>query len=407
MPHTNKPKPIPFGSKDQLIAIAYANRPPTKKSPHWSWKMEIKSKQKKRIWIALGRLHIDDVFSAMVKAYQEYTPTPIDGTDDAIRSVGDLVEAWFTEYVAPRAPDGKLLPEYQLSFYTVRGYKSSCKILIAWGKKIPLRTLSKRDVDKLRLELQSKYAARNIYQILGRLKQILKWAKENEIINREVHVANHHPAHAKRHNNHHTPSHEDVAFMYRSLRKSGLKLGLYIAWKTGARIGEVGTLRWKDVYQDAHGCWIRFEGKTGSRNCPIDAESYNTIWRWHTETMKAEEMLFSQNFRHAGSAQLVKSCRSRGVEPFTFHGLRRLKCDTLQRKGIEPAVYEQIMGHSSRIALEMYRKPTPGDLQGAVTHVNADTIHMFRESMERMGITIEELLDLLGNTATGRQKSEK
>ena len=38
--------------------------------------------------------------------------------------------------------------------------------------------------------------------------------------------------------------------------------------------------------------------------------------------------------------------------------------DTLQRQGIEPAVYEQIMGHSMRMAQEIYRTTNDADLQG-------------------------------------------
>ena len=38
--------------------------------------------------------------------------------------------------------------------------------------------------------------------------------------------------------------------------------------------------------------------------------------------------------------------------------------DTLQRQGIEPAVYEQIMGHSIRMAQEIYRTTNDADLQG-------------------------------------------
>lgn len=38
--------------------------------------------------------------------------------------------------------------------------------------------------------------------------------------------------------------------------------------------------------------------------------------------------------------------------------------DTLQRQGVEPAVYEQIMGHSMRMAQEIYRTNNDEDLQG-------------------------------------------
>ena len=49
-----------------------------------------------------------------------------------------------------------------------------------------------------------------------------------------------------------------------------------------------------------------------------------------------------------------------------MYGLRRLRVDTLQRQGIEPAVYEQIMGHSIRVAQEIYRTTNDADLQSTL-----------------------------------------
>ena len=36
---TKRPDPIVLGSGKTTFATAYANRPPTKKNPNWSWKM--------------------------------------------------------------------------------------------------------------------------------------------------------------------------------------------------------------------------------------------------------------------------------------------------------------------------------------------------------------------------------
>lgn len=60
------------------------------------------------------------------------------------------------------------------------------------------------------------------------------------------------------------------------------------------------------------------------------------------------------------------SCERRGIQPFTFYGLCRLRVDTLQRQGIEASVYERIMGHSTRMAQEVYRTPNAQDLQDVV-----------------------------------------
>ena len=108
------------------------------------------------------------------------------------------------------------------------------------------------------------------------------------------------------------------------------------------------------------------------------------------------------NFRPNCSPQLLKSCKSRGIEPFTIYGLRRLRVDTLQRQGIEPAVYERIMGHSMRIAQEIYRTTNDADLQGTLVD-KADGSSKDGMKAEvllagligKLGLSLEEALERL------------
>ena len=80
-----------------------------------------------------------------------------------------------------------------------------------------------------------------------------------------------------------------------------------------------------------------------------------------------------------------------------MHGLRRLRVDTLQRQGIEPAVYEQIMGHSIRMAQEIYRTTNDADLQGILDveaknepqHFSKDVVSTL---IGKLGLSLEEAL---------------
>ena len=84
-----------------------------------------------------------------------------------------------------------------------------------------------------------------------------------------------------------------------------------------------------------------------------------------------------------------------------MYGLRRLRVDTLQRQGIEPAVYEQIMGHSIRMAQEIYRTTNDADLQGILEmrprkeqSVSKDVVSTL---IGKLGLSLEEaLLRLMG-----------
>ena len=71
--------------------------------------------------------------------------------------------------------------------------------------------------------------------------------------------------------------------------------------------------------------------------------------------------------------------------------------DTLQRQGIEPAVYEQIMGHSIRMAQEIYRTTNDADLQGVLNFkpklepqsVSKDVVSTL---IGKLGLSLEEVL---------------
>ena len=76
--------------------------------------------------------------------------------------------------------------------------------------------------------------------------------------------------------------------------------------------------------------------------------------------------------------------------------------DTLQRQGIEPAVYEQIMGHSIRMAQEIYRTTNDMDLQGVLNveskqkpqSVSKDVVSNL---IGKLGLSLEEaLMRLMG-----------
>ena len=75
---------------------------------------------------------------------------------------------------------------------------------------------------------------------------------------------------------------------------------------------------------------------------------------------------------------------------------------------MEPAVYEQIMGHSMRMAKEVYRTPNASDLQrvlqGKVKPKVVDTVSevskdgdLIGELVNRLGLSMEDVLrKLLG-----------
>ena len=125
--------------------------------------------------------------------------------------------------------------------------------------------------------------------------------------------------------------------------------------------------------------------------------------RGFTKDAEKNIPLFPDHYRGNSCTQLKASCTKRGITPFTMHGLRRLRVDTLQRQGIEPAVYEQIMGHSMRIAQEIYRTTNADDLQNTLREqsVREETKTPQHDVLStligKLGLSLEEaLMRLIG-----------
>ena len=124
--------------------------------------------------------------------------------------------------------------------------------------------------------------------------------------------------------------------------------------------------------------------------------------REFTKDAEKNMPLFPDHYRGNSCTQLKASCTKRGIIPFTMHGLRRLRVDTLQRQGIEPAVYEQIMGHSIRMAQEIYRTTNDADLQGilevkAMEESQSISKDVVSTLIGKLGLSLEEaLMKLMG-----------
>lgn len=363
---TKRPDPIVLGSGKTTFATAYANRPPTKKNPNWSWKMVYNdghsTKPKAE---SIGRMSEAQVEKELQYRYREYKPSVLTTDGSHIRTVADLLRAWYAGAIEPKGPDSRVRDEYKLSGYTLRNYQTACKQLMTYAGDMKLKSLTTGAMDQLLLNLQQVYASRTIVHLVKVFKLAVKWGKRNciEIAGVEFNVKRPAPGECYA-NNHRTPSHEVVEKLYNSLRKSKLKVAVLIGWKTGGRIGEINGLSWGDIAQDEDGYWVHLKGKTGSYRHPLNKDDYKMIVAHRPKGASDDAPVFKGG--GSQSSALSRACTLREIEPFTFHGLRRLRCDDLQRAGVEPSVYARVMGHSVKVAMEAYRQPNANDLQSVV-----------------------------------------
>ena len=393
-----RPDPIALAMGGKALATAYASRCPTGRSTCWSWRMRFRDPLSGDWrWSQLGRLAAEDVPSALLKAYREIDPSAIKEDGQHIETVGDVLRAWVA-WIDSRGPDGALRPDNQLAARTVLSYRGSAKRLLPRVARLQVGTLTRANLEQIRDALLETGAKRTTNADMKALHQAVRFARGRgiEIPDLEWRGLNIKVSRKEHVHNHHTPSHGDVEALYSGMRRSRLKLGLYIGWVTGARPGEVAALRPTDLVEDDDGPWVCFpSGKTGPRRFPVSAEQLAEIRDQLGDWPADRPMLPGEQWVRNSSGRLTEACRLRGIEPFTMHGLRRLMCDTCQRQGVDLGTYMEILGHSADTALEHYRQPTVDDLRGVVPKLASRSgVHLGRWLADR-GMTEADAIRLL------------
>jgi len=402
------PDPVQLKVGRKALAIAYPKKEPGKRHDVWSWRMRFKDPTTGD-WRfrSLGRLAVEDVSDALVMAYRGIDPAAIAEDGSHVKTVEDLVRAWFWAQ-EQRGPDGEMRAEHQIAERTLSMYRTASRQLIQAGGRIKLRAMGTAELTALRDKLAETYAVRTVNLATKCLRQAALWGIERKV---EIPPLNWRSLRIKPReytNRHRTPTHGEVSELYGALRRCGLRLALFIAWKTGGRIGEVCALTWADLYEDEDGAWVTLSGKTGERRFPLAAADLAEIRAAMPKYARETDRLFSPHLHKNGSASLVVACQGRGVEPFTFHGLRRLMTDTCQRRGVDVGTYAALMGHTAEEALRHYRQPTVDDLRGALIKIRRRQARPgILAWLERAGMTEEEAVERLEGATSTRDRPRR
>lgn len=133
-----------------------------------------------------------------------------------------------------------------------------------------------------------------------------------------------------------------------------------IGFATGARLGEIASLRFCDF--DATTNTIHVDGKTGRRPVPVEPrvmadvmsrlpappippDPESRIWPvTHASLLTSMPRLFTA------------ACAAAECQRWTAHALRRLAVDLLFGAGVDPGTESAIMGHSAEVAIRHYRR---------------------------------------------------
>ena len=399
MPRKKKTIEKPFTPVELLIAnrtvaVGIVKKKPTKRSPNPYWRMEIKTKQSERIFINLGRYERGEVLDIMLKAYQEYIAKQpyLPPTDPSAYTITELLDEWYAKYVLARSPDSGVRKEYQLSPSTIDCYQRSIEQLKKAGGGIDLSTWTIGYFEDMRLVLQRQYSPRTVHLYIGILKRVLQWAERRNKPIQKIHIDNKRPPRSQHVRNERTPTEDEARTIFEEAPDSPFKIIFLLCWKTGARVSEIVDLEWERIEEDEDCVLLHLIGKTGKRVVPIEYLTYQMVLDFFQEK-ELSGRLFKGHYRSSSSARLGEVCEQQGIETFTMHGLRRLRSDTLFRANIEPAVYESLMGHSVRTAIEAYRRPNLTDLKKASIGDRAEP-KQHSEIEELLAIAQEKKIDL-------------
>jgi integrase len=203
-------------------------------------------------------------------------------------------------------------------------------------------------------------------------------------------------------NRSHTPDDEEVRALLADLRRSPLRRAIWICWYTGARRAEVDGLRWRDIVRRSSGCFIdiganpdapgsRKNRQQPVRSVAIPAEVYAQLTGERPPEAHEDDAVVPCS---DWARRMVEAQERRGVPPaqqFTPHGLRRRFCSNLLDAGASLGLYADQTGHSPRVAMQVYYRPTDRrrqTLQGQVQSLQTGLdLHAIAAEL---GLTLEE-----------------
>ncbi len=277
-------------------------------------------------------------------------PKPRDG--DRVETVRDLLEVWLGQRQLDANAGG-------LSRSTLEMYVARARHLSGALGDIRLSRLAVDHIEKHRNARLREAAPRPVEHELRVLRLAWSWGESRghtpagRLPSVRVRVDD-----ATFVNNHRTPTRDEVAAVLEQM-DGWPKLATLLLAATGARVGEIASLRWGAV--DLAEGWIRVVGKTGPRDIPVPRGVVDELRRVGPGPGDAPVLGKAESTVIVGLQHrfLPRACEAAGVARFTPHGLRRLASMTLADAGVDVATYAALLGHSPAVAIRRYQEVTP------------------------------------------------
>lgn len=369
---------------------------------------------------------------ALVEAWRGIDPASIEEDRSGIKTIVDLCRAWYAVQEARRVR--------QLTANTLSIYRHACEyIRDSKLGAVPLKAANGEHVAALveqmanpafraqravRIKKAQKavgqtggpqahgrgYGHRTINQTLVVLGIIWKWGREQGYpapsilpTRFKIETKRGQDAHVYRD---HTPSTDEIEAVLGQMRRTPIRLAMTIAWKAGARVGEVGGLRWGDIERTPHG-WVLIIGaggregsaKTGTRRVALPAAVAEDILSYRPGSSRPSAHLFGASAGKRLGDRLIAVQQRQGIPvatQFTFHGLRRRWSLDQIAAGVPVSVYADMSGHSPEVALRHYARVSDQDRQAAMLRVEATSgANDVYAYLADKGLTVADAIELI------------
>jgi integrase len=217
-------------------------------------------------------------------------------------------------------------------------------------------------------------AARSVLNLLGVLRQALKWGYERGTCARpDLRGLDPEITDENRVNNYITHDREEMSQVLPHLGWAGPDLGVRLCAVTGCRIGEAIAVRaedWNPKKRElrVHGRRDELDrtGKGGARMVPVFDHRLAALL--DEAATRGGRLIEIGNEDPDGAVRraLALACRKAGVAEVTPHGIRRYAATQLALRGVSPVLACKILGHSLKYYLQTYCRPTSEDLRAAL-----------------------------------------
>ncbi len=383
---TSKPESIFVGP---LLVAPY--KEPIRSHPNWMWRIKVRGSG--GAVLRCGRWTPDEAQAIAAELLADGAHIEAGADPVVVKTVQHVLQAWEAQYGpdSPHAPNTRRCVRY-----TVLRLKSHLGTIRV--EDVNHQTL--HDYVRARRRGKDKGAWSTIKLELDHFRSAWFYARKQGTLPSRC-VADpdrprlHHLAKEPTYNRF-TPSPEAALAVGRALLERAEESPWARAWAgravivgyhIGARVSELGPLRWEDVDLKRRTIIIR-KGKTGRRTVPITEEFLQELTAWKGLTPR-DPFVLAHAGRWAASRgrELIKeTCRQLNQPEWSWHGLRRLCVRRLSRAGVPVRTAAEWMGHSPGVMLRLYDACTEDDLHAAAARLDKAQ----RDNAEP--VTIDELL---------------